>query len=205
MRPEPGCWVALDVGLQHAGIALGDGIDGQVALRRVVDRHVVPYELDGAPSLNVEVEDGQAVLLPEALDAVEDRCRLVEEVGEVGGVTDAWGLVRDHGDEPVTPVLSTYVLDDVARDLVLGDEARAEALALLSEEVIKGLALQRSVDLIHAVADGGELDLPRGEELPVAVVPKGDEHAVILLRCLHEGREVGHDEVLLGEALGALV
>ena len=205
MRPEPGCWVALDIRLQHAGIALGDGIDGQVALRRIVDRHVAPYELDGAPSLNVEVEDGQAVLLPEALDAVEDRCRLVEEVGEVGGVTDAWGLVRDHRDEPVTAVLGTHVLDDVARDLVLGDEARTEALALLREEAIKGLALQRAINLIHAVADGGELDLPCGEELPVPEVPEGDEHAVILLRCLHEGREVGHDEVLRSESLGALV
>ena len=93
----------------------------------------------------------------------------------------------------------------MACDLVLGDEARTEALALLGEEAIKGLALQRSVDLIHTVADGGELDLPRGEELPVAVVPEGDEHAVILLRCLHEGGEVGHDEVLLGEPLGALM
>ena len=93
----------------------------------------------------------------------------------------------------------------MACDLVLGDEACAEALALLSEETVEGLALQRAIDLIHTVADGGELDLPRGEELPVAVVPEGDEHAVILLRCLHEGGEVGHDEVLLGEALGALV
>ena len=120
-------------------------------------------------------------------------------------MTDTRGLVRDHRDEPVTAVLGTHVLDDVARDLVLGDEARTEALALLGEEAIKGLALQRSVDLIHTVADGGELDLPRGEELPVAVVPEGDEHAVILLRCLHEGGEVGHDEVLLGEPLGALM
>ena len=69
----------------------------------------------------------------------------------------------------------------------------------------QSFALQRTIDLIHAVADRGELDLPCGEELPVAVVPEGDEHAVILLRCLHEGREIGHDEVLLGEALGALV
>ena len=120
-------------------------------------------------------------------------------------MTDARGLVRDHGDEPVTAVLSTHVLDDVACDLVLGDEACTEALALLSEEAIEGPALQRSVDLIHTVADGGELDLPRGEELPVAVVPEGDEHAVILFRCLHEGREIGHNEVLLGEVLGALV
>ena len=36
-------------------------------------------------------------------------------------------------------------------------------------------------------------------------MPEGDEHAVILLRCLHEGREIGHDKVLLGESLGALV
>ena len=129
----------------------------------------------------------------------------MEEVGEVSGVTDAWGLVRDHSDEPMTAVLGTHILDDVARDLVLGDEARAEALALLGEEAVKGLILQRAIDLIHTVADGGELDLPRGEELPVAVVPEGDEHAVILLRCLHEGGEVGHDEVLLGEALGTLV
>ena len=57
----------------------------------------------------------------------------MEEVGEVGGVTDAWSLVCDHRDEPVTAVLGTHILDDVARDLVLGDEARAEALALLSE------------------------------------------------------------------------
>ena len=118
--------------------------------------------------------------------------------GEVGGVTDAWGLVRDHGDEPVTAVLGTYILDDVACDLVLGDEACAEALALLSEEAVKGLVLQRAIDLIHTVADGGELDLPRGEELPIAVVPEGDEHAVILLRCLHDGaRRSGDDEVLL--------
>ena len=129
----------------------------------------------------------------------------MEEVGEVGGVTDARSLVRDHRDEPVTAVLSTYVLDDVACDLVLGDEARPEALALLSEEAIKSLALQRAIDLIHTVADGGELDLPRGEELPVAVVPEGDEHAVVLLRCLHEGGEVGHNEVLLGESLGTLL
>ena len=205
MRPEPGCWVALDVGLQHTGIALGDGIDGQVTLRWIVDRHIVPYELDGAPSLNVEVEDGQAVLLPEALDAVKDCCRLVEEVGEVGGVTDTWSLVGDHRDEPVTAVLGTHVLDDVACDLVLGDEARTEALALLGKEAVKSFALQRTIDLIHAVADRGELDLPCGEELPVAVVPEGDEHAVILLRRLHEGGEIGHDEVLRSEALGALV
>ena len=105
----------------------------------------------------------------------------------------------------MTAVLSTYVLDDVACDLVLGDEARTEALALLSEEAIKGLVLQRAIDLIHAVADRGELDLPCGEELPVPEVSEGDEHAVVLLRCLHEGREVGHDEVLRGEALGALM
>ena len=87
---------------------------------------------------------------------------------------------------------------------ILSLETR-RALALLGEETVQCLILQRAIDLIHRVADGRELELTCGEEFPVAVVSEGDEDAVVALRRLLEGREVGHNEVLAGDALGGLM
>ena len=129
----------------------------------------------------------------------------MEEVGEVGGVTNAGGLVGNHRHEPMTAILGTHVLDDVASNLILGDQTSPEALALLCEEAVQSLILQGAIDLIHRVADGRELELSCGEKFPVAVVSEGKKDAVVALRSLLEGREIGHDEVLAGDALGGLV
>ena len=68
--------------------------------------------------------------------------------------------------------------------LVLLDDLRSEALALLGEEPVDSLILLLAIDLSETVADRGELRLSGAEEFPVTIVSESHKYTAVALRSL---------------------